>query len=49
MAALPVWHQGDPEHRGVIGMETVLQFLAGIGMDRVREHEFALMKRARAP
>ncbi|MED5506356.1 MAG: aminotransferase class V-fold PLP-dependent enzyme, partial [Planctomycetota bacterium] len=43
----PDRHQGGtPNIAGVIGMETVLQFLAGIGMDRVREHEFALMKRA---
>ncbi len=43
----PDRHQGGtPNIAGVIGMETVLQFLAGIGMDRVRQHEFDLTKRA---
>ena len=43
----PDRHQGGtPNIAGVIGLATVIEFLQSIGMDRVREHEFALMKRA---
>ena len=43
----PDRHQGGtPNIAGVIGLATVIEFLQSIGMDRIREHEFTLMKRA---
>ena len=43
----PDRHQGGtPNVAGVIGLATVIDFLETIGMDRVREHECALTKRA---
>lgn len=43
----PDRHQGGtPNIPGVIAMASSLRFLQGIGMERVREHEAALLKRA---
>ena len=45
--ASPDRHQGGtPNIAGVVGMACVLDFLTEIGMDRVREHELGLLKRA---
>lgn len=43
----PDRHQGGtPNIAGAIAYAEMLRFLAAIGMDRVREHELALMRRA---
>lgn len=43
----PDRHQGGtPNIAGVVGMARVLQFLEEIGMDRIREHELKLLRRA---
>jgi cysteine desulfurase/selenocysteine lyase len=45
--ASPDRHQGGtPNIAGVVGMSRVLRFLGDIGMDRVREHELALLRKA---
>ena len=45
--ASPDRHQGGtPNIAGVVGMARVLRFLSDVGMDRVREHELVLLKRA---
>jgi selenocysteine lyase/cysteine desulfurase/glyoxylase-like metal-dependent hydrolase (beta-lactamase superfamily II)/rhodanese-related sulfurtransferase len=43
----PDRHQGGtPNIPGVIAMASALRFLQGVGMQRVREHEMALLQRA---
>lgn len=43
----PDRHQGGtPNIPGVIAMAAALRFLKGVGMERVREHEMALLRRA---
>ncbi len=43
----PDRHQGGtPNIPGVIAMASALRFLQGVGMQRVREHELTLMRRA---
>jgi selenocysteine lyase/cysteine desulfurase/glyoxylase-like metal-dependent hydrolase (beta-lactamase superfamily II)/rhodanese-related sulfurtransferase len=43
----PDRHQGGtPNIPGVIAMASALRFLRSVGMERVREHEMALMRRA---
>ena len=45
--ASPDRHQGGtPNIAGVVGMAHVLEFLEAVGMDRVREHELTLLRRA---
>lgn len=39
-------HGGTPNIAGVVGMARVLEFLSEVGMDRVREHELDLLRRA---
>jgi selenocysteine lyase/cysteine desulfurase/rhodanese-related sulfurtransferase len=43
----PDRHQGGtPNIAGVVGMAHVLEFLLAVGMDRIREHELKLLRRA---
>ena len=39
-------HGGTPNVAGVIGLARVIEFLAAVGMDRVREHELKLLRHA---
>jgi len=41
-------HGGTPNIAGVVGMTCALSFLRSIGMDAVRQHEVALMRKALA-